>query len=303
MKKLYSILVIIVCINTCYTQKLFERDTTTNRKRIAIVSSSIGAVGTGSITGLATVWYVNNWNPAGFSFFKDGKEWLQMDKFGHFLTASHIANGINKSYYWSGLPERKSKVLGSVISFGYLSMIEVFDGFSKDYGFSWTDIGANALGVGWFLGQEQLWEEQRILLKFSSSLTPYAQFRPSHLGTTIPERLLKDYNGQTYWFSFSPHYLFKKIGIPKWFALSIGYSVDQKLHGVDNYYEVIKEDKTYIFSAQRQYLLSFDIDLTQLPLKRKWLKTLAYTLNHVKIPLPTLILSTQNTPSYSLFYF
>ncbi|MEJ6491389.1 MAG: hypothetical protein QNL60_02870 [Flavobacteriales bacterium] len=59
-------------------------------------------------------------------------------------------------------------------------------------------MGANALGSGLFLGHHLLWKEQRIVLKFSSHPTEFAKYRPEVLGSSYPERLLKDYNGQTY---------------------------------------------------------------------------------------------------------
>jgi uncharacterized protein YfiM (DUF2279 family) len=304
MKRISIIVIIILWFNTISAQIFWDQDSLPNKKRIGLTSVAVATVGGGSLTGLAAIWYKNNWNPDGFSFFNDGKEWLQMDKLGHFYTAHHIAAGLNKTYKWSGINDSKSRFIGSLISLGYLTTIEILDGFSKDYGFSWWDVAANTAGVSWFLAQEQLWREQRIHLKFSASLSPYAQFRPSHLGRTVPERILKDYNGQTYWASFSPAYFFSKQNhFPKWLAVSFGYSVEQKLHGFEDEFLVQQGNKLYHFSAQRQYLLSLDIDLTKLPIERKWLKTVAYALNHLKIPFPTLIFGENITIYGKWAYF
>lgn len=304
MRALLFLFIISTVSNRIQAQSFWEYDSVPNKQRIMGAHIGAAVLGGGSLIGLTTIWYKDNWNPEGFTLFNDGKEWLQMDKFGHFYTAHHIAAGLSKVYQWGGVSPQKSRLLGSAISLGYLTSIEILDGFSKDYGFSWWDMAANGLGIGWYLTQESLWEEQRIHLKFSASPSPYASFRPSHLGSTVPERLLKDYNGQTYWLSFSPGHLFKKRDFfPKWLAVSAGYSIDQKLHGFDNTFTVLKEDKLYQFEAKRQYLLSLDIDLTALPIEKPWLKTLAYALNHVKVPFPTVVYNQGGGMYFNWMYF
>ncbi|OJU23360.1 MAG: hypothetical protein BGN92_03335 [Sphingobacteriales bacterium 41-5] len=50
---------------------------------------------------------------------------------------------------------------------GFLTVIEILDGFSNKWGFSWGDMAANVFGAGMFQGQQLLWNEQRIKFKFS----------------------------------------------------------------------------------------------------------------------------------------
>jgi hypothetical protein len=38
--------------------------------------------------------------------------------------------------------------------------------------------------------------------------------RPDVLGSNLPERIIKDYNGQTYWLSVNLHLFFKQSKIP-----------------------------------------------------------------------------------------
>lgn len=42
------------------------------------------------------------------------------------------------------------------------------------------------------------------------------------------------------------------------------------------------------FERYRQYLLSFDIDLSRISTKKRWLRTLFNTINIIKIPAPAL---------------
>ena len=74
------------------------------------------------------------------------------------------------------------------------------------------------------IGQELVWGEQRFRLKYSYYPSPYAQYRPELLGRSFSESWLKDYNGQTYWLSFSPRSFMESSRFPAWLCLSLGNS-------------------------------------------------------------------------------
>ena len=97
------------------------------------------------------------------------------------------------------------------------------------------------------------------------------------------EKLLKDYNAQSYWLSFSPS--FPRVGVdwPKWLQLSVGYSADAKLKGDENFYTV----DGFTYEAKREWALSLDIDWTRLPIKKPWLRKSLGVLNAVKLPFPS----------------
>lgn len=126
-----------------------------------------------------------------------------MDKLGHIYTSNAIVKNISSLYTWAGVNKNTSLAIGSGVAFGFLTTLEVLDGFSDKWGFSWSDVGANALGIAWYVWQDLLWEEQRLKLKFSAYPSKYARYRPNTLGNNFSERILKDYNGQTYWLSES----------------------------------------------------------------------------------------------------
>lgn len=291
MKKLLILLFLFSALNG-QTQSFFENDTTLNVKRTAWTSGVIATGWTGSIIGLKNIWYKDSWTN-NFRFFDDSRQWLGMDKAGHFYSGNMIAKNISSVYRWSGVNRKTSLLIGSSVAFGYLASLEVLDGFSDEWGFSWSDVGANALGVAWYTWQELLWKEQRIKLKFSAHLSPYAKYRPNVLGSTFSERLLKDYNGQTYWLSISPgQFMSESSSFPKWLSFSVGYSVDEKLHGDLNVYNHLDSQIGFkTFQAKSQYLFSLDIDFEGFNPKKKWVKTLFKVINHVKIPFPAVILS------------
>lgn len=269
--------------------QFFEPSETVNKNRVIGTSAGIGVSWAGSLIGLHQVWYADSWGD-GFRSFDDSHQWLQMDKAGHFFTGQLIAQHTSALYRWSGLGKTRSRLIGSLVSFGYLSSFELMDGRAEEWGFSWSDLGANALGVGWFYWQDALWDEQRIQLKFSAQLSPYAQYRPNILGSSFAERLLKDYNGQTYWLSVAPASFFKeKSRFPKWLSLAFGYSATEKLVGDENeYIYTASNGEITTFNARRQYLFSLDVDLTKINVEKAWLRSLFKLLNHIKIPFSTL---------------
>lgn len=268
----------------------FENADSLNKKRLTGVSIGIGSLWIGSMTALYQVWYSKT-ERSPFHTFDDSRNWLQMDKIGHAYTAYKITEVTHDLYNWAGLSRDKGLIIASSTSWGYQATLEMFDAFSTDWGFSWSDMLANTAGTGLYLGQELLWKEQRILPKFSYSPTKYAQFRPEVLGSTHTERLLKDYNGQTYWLSFSPGRFLKNSNFPKWLCFSLGYSADERLVGDQDHFVGSMNGSDYYFDSKREFLFSMDLDLSQLNVKRPWLKATLKQLNHLKVPFPALRIS------------
>jgi hypothetical protein len=141
-------------------------------------------------------------------------------------------------------------------------------------------------------GQQALWNEQRVKLKFSYTPGKYAALRPGTLGKTPLERLFKDYNAQTYWLSgnissFRP--ALKKL---RWLNVAIGYGSDGMLGGFDNTYtsDGIFYDRRDV-GRYRQWYLAPDVDWSRIKTKKKWLKTTFVLLNCLRFPSPALELS------------
>lgn len=279
----------------------FEPSDTLLTKRLIPVSVGVAGTWAGSMIGLHEIWYKNVEKTA-FHTFDDGKNWLQMDKAGHVYTGYKISELSGCLFKWSGMKPKNAALLGTGVGFGYQTTLEFLDAYSADWGFSWYDFGSNVLGCGLYLGQEMAWQEQRFLPKFSYHPTDFAQLRPSVLGSNFQERLLKDYNGQTYWLSFNPFLFSENSRVPKWICLSLGYSVNAKLVGDQETYTIISDTGPYTYYAQREWLLSLDIDFSRIPVKKPWLKTLLKQFNYLKVPFPTLILRDGKLHG-SAFYF
>ncbi len=298
-RSLILVLFILITSSIEAQHSFFHSADRVHKGRLIATSISIGTVWTGSIVALNKIWY-DGFEKTKLHSFDDSKEWMQMDKMGHVFTSYHVSQQATKLYRWCGLNRNTSAWIGTGIGFGYQLTFEFLDGRSSAWGFSWTDLAANGIGSALFVSQELLWQEQKFKLKFSYHPTEYAQYRPHTLGSNFTERLLKDYNGQTYWLTFSPGTLFPKSNIPEWIAVATGYSVDQKLAGMDDYY--VTDDGLKSFHAQREFVLSLDIDVSKLGIKKKWLKTVLSPFNIVKIPFPAVIIQS-NKITGSWFYF
>lgn len=253
-----------------------------NINKVILISSSISTATIGGYTALYSTWY-KDYPKSKFHFFNDNSEWLQMDKIGHFYTANKLSIFVSNSYQWTGLPQRKSAVIGASYGLAFQTILEIMDGYNSKWGFSWGDMTANILGSLSFLTQELFWKEQKVLLKFSTHLTDFAAIRPNVLGKTIPQRLLKDYNGQSYWISIPTNFIVKKS--PDWLLLAFGYGIHNKIVGNNDIYNDPITDISYI--AMREFYFSFDLDFSKLPIKNKLLKKITSQFNYLKIPFPT----------------
>lgn len=255
------------------------------------------ALGT-TLVGLNQIWY-KDYPQTNFHFINDNKQWLQLDKIGHVYSSYHLGRVGAELLSWSGASKNEQLVYGATLGFGFLTVVETFDGFSQEWGASSGDIIANATGTALYVSQELLWKEQRIIPKFSFHQTKFASQRPEALGAALNEQILKDYNGQTYWLSFNIHSFTKDSFFPKWLNLAFGYGGEGMLYGNDT--EAIQN--SVLQNPYRQFYLSFDVDLTKIQTKSHFLKTLFSVFNTIKVPAPTLQYDDFNGVKAHFVYF
>jgi hypothetical protein len=224
---------------------------------------------------------------------------MQMDKFGHAFSAYYIGKMGMNALEWSGESKKKQLLFGATLGFAFLTTVEVLDGFSEEWGFSPGDVMANAFGTGLLIGQELLWDEQRIQMKFSFQTTSYASNNPDKLGSTPLEQVLKDYNGQTYWMSVNLWSFFKESKIPRWLNVAIGYGANGLPEGSYDF----STTPPLPVASYRQFFASVDVDLTKIRTNSDFLKTVFNIFNFVKIPAPTLEYRSNGTFEFHFLYF
>ncbi len=264
-----------------------------------------GTVVTGSALsyGLYNSWY-KQYPRSAFHLFNDAQEWNQMDKYGHIYSAYNQADVYYQLLKWSGLNKSKSIWGGMIAGSTIQGVIEIFDGFSEQWGFSVWDAGCNVLGVAAFGAQQYFWDEQKIRLKVYSFKRSYTQDplisetgssmdyqdRINDLyGEAYLTRFLKDYNAQSLWLSFNVASCLNTTKVPEWLNVAIGFGSENLLGGFTNHWTHDGE----VFNAQdrhryRQYFLSLDIDFDRIQTNQVWLKPILSGLNLLKMPAPTL---------------
>lgn len=289
--------------STCFGQQKIDAflkpsDSLNDQRRNVVVGSE-AILATGTLVALNQVWYAD-YPRSKFHFINDNSEWLQMDKAGHVFSSYHLGRFGAELLHWSGASKKNQLIYGSTLGFVFLSVVEVMDGYSSQWGASLGDVAANASGTALYVSQELIWNEQRITPKFSFHTTVYASARPNVLGNSLNEQILKDYNGQTYWLSANIHSFFKSTKVPNWLNVAVGYGAEGMITGKDQFVNtVFLPEKERI----RQFYLSFDVDLKRIPTKSPLLKTLFSIFNTIKIPAPTFEVNSLGKSKFHILYF
>ena len=248
-------------------------------RKLSCCRAKVVALASGGIAGTLLVlngaWYTQ-YDRSAFHSFDDSKEWFQMDKVGHFFSAYTLGRWGQAAWHGCGTTRRESVLLGGSLGLLFLSGVELLDGTSAGWGFSWSDMAANMAGAGFFVGQQALWDEERITVKLSAHPTAFAAQRPNLLGESLGERILKDYNGQTIWLSGNLRSFAPDTGLPSWLNVAVGHGAENMLTAFP-----VPGDGRY-----RQYYLAPDIDLTRIKTGSKVVRTMLFVLNGIKLPLP-----------------
>ncbi|HVU96722.1 MAG TPA: DUF2279 domain-containing protein [Puia sp.] len=297
-----SVALSLLVLSSARAQDFFKRSPTYNPGRVnstIIVESAIGVAVT---IGLNYLWY-KKFPHGKFHYFNDNGEWLQVDKVGHAATAYNIAAIQTDLLRWGGVRPGTAALIGTATALSFLSMIEIMDGHSAHWGFSKGDMFANMAGCLLFEGQHLMWGEQRISLKFSYHGTIFPKYYPAELGANLPQRMLKDYNGQSYWLSFNiASFLPASSNFPRWLNVSAGYGAEGMIGAFKNPTEVngrtIPEFRRY-----RQWYLSFDTDLYRIDGLSPLTSTLLEVNRTFKTPAPALEWNAVKGLQFHPFYY
>ena len=108
----------------------------------------------GAATAAIAVTGVANWNWGSSSFRFNSEGWfgkgtasLGMDKLGHAWSSYVLTEFFTDGIELSGTDRRHAPISAAILAMGLMTGIEVFDGFSKDHGFSHEDLIVDAAGA------------------------------------------------------------------------------------------------------------------------------------------------------------
>jgi len=292
----YLFLLLAIIIQTSYSaQEKRCRDSIT-KKNIFLNTTAIGATSL-SYFALYNLWY-KEYPQTSFHFFNDLDEWNYIDKMGHVFSSYQVAR---KSHLFLDKKKIEHPLEKSCFySLFFMLGIEVLDGFSTEWGFSNYDLISNFVGTGLFYVQEKKFNTQFLKLKFSSHLSPYATCRPTLLGNSFSEKIFKDYNGQTYWITLDFNTrIQQKFKIFKYINLALGYSIDGFTGA--RYNPNLNCAECNNLKRQSQYILSFDLDLTEIETKNKFFKLFFNTFSIIKFPTPAFLIQSES--QFKWLYF
>lgn len=303
--------------------KFFEPAPKVQPLRLGIVTAGLVSGYSATSVYLAKAWY-SDYEQTRLHAFNDWYGWRQHDKFGHLFTAYFESKWVGDLYKWSGVPKKKAAWIGFGGGMLFQTTVELMDGFSEAWGWSWGDIAFNSIGSGAYLGQELAWNEQRITFKLSTHRPKYStapiralnsnettslQERAGELyGNSFAELFFKEYNGQTIWASanvasFLPQ---KPKWMPSWLNVAVGYGIENVFGAERNKWH---NENISVFEApadvrrHSQIFVSLDVDFERIPTKSKALKSVFKLLNIFKVPFPTVEFNTLGQTKFRPFYF
>lgn len=291
---LLTLLLPLFPVGLVTAQDSLQLKNTYRTRKTIVAAANIAGYG-GTMVALYRSWYLH-YPRSAFHTFNDMAEWKQLDKTGHLYSAYIQSSASTALWKWAGMSRKTRIWVGGLSGAAYQTAIEILDGYSADWGWSWADFGTNLLGSGAFIAQELAWNEQRIHLKFSFHRKNYSdgtldQRSDQLFGTGWSERMLKDYNGQTYWASVRLAPFFKDAHLPSWLSVAVGYGAEGLFGGRENIATntagAISFDRRDI-ARVRQWYLSPDIDWSQIKTNKKAVRVLFTFLNAFKFPAPAL---------------
>lgn len=253
--------------------------------RVWLLAGAASLTMAGTYAYLQNVWWSDQKSTFKFDHDMDYRYAKNMDKAGHFIGGCVTADLFSEGFTWAGLPERKSLLWGGVAGVVIQGMIEVKDAYAPTYGFSLGDLGAGTAGSFWPLLKSYVPALKPITIKAS-----YYQHDRYYYNVFPYAEPVDDYMNQTYWLSATVNDWLPKGSRaerlwPDFLTVAGGWGVD---HTLNLYYtgqnlEVNKGRGKY------EYFVSVDIDWRKIIKPTNTFKrTLAYSLNFIKLPLPTL---------------
>jgi len=288
--------------------KFWDYAPTPNKKRI--IGITVGTVGayTLAMVGVGNSWYAKE-PLTKFHWFADEKEWLQIDKTGHFFEPYFMTTYGYEMLRWSGMKNTPAALTAGAFGFISMAAIEIPDGLTQKYGASWSDIAFDFGGAAFATAQYLIWKEQRIRTKFSFELVNYPRGelrdRANDLyGSSFLERILKDYNGTNMWLSFNL-YSFNHSIKPKWLNIAFGYAAGNLYGGFENTWT----DKNGVYHDRsdlkryRRFFISLDADFTKFNAHTHAGKVILGVLNVFKLPAPAIEFNTLGKVVFHPFYF
>ncbi len=255
-----------------------------NPSRLAIVGGITAATVVGVHLYQQHAWWQGPRAP--FRFENDWDYAMNADKQGHAYGAYLLSHLFGYAMRWSGEDQASSVLYGSMFGLGYQLYVEVEDGFHKDYGFSPGDAIADVAGASVPLLQETFPVLKSFALKWS--YFPSKEYLDA-LKQNQSRVFIDDYEGQIYWYSWTPRAMFDDRSIswlPEWLGLSVGFGARQ-LYDASLRHRVVA--------------VTFDISLSRIHTGSDFFDGVLTALDHIHVPTPGFIVE-RGTVTFGIIY-
>jgi len=163
-----------------------------------------------------------SWGESGFKtssegWFGRGTEHGGADKLGHAYTGAVVAAATGSLYRHWGYESQRAAELSALSSLLLTGAVEIGDGFSQDYGFSWEDQVSNVAGIGLeYLRQRYPALGERVQFRWEYLPSPAVRHR-RHTDLTT------DYSGSRYLLAFPLRAWAGEDSALRWLELQVGY--------------------------------------------------------------------------------
>lgn len=267
-------------------------------KRVAVVAGTTTLALAGTYAYLQNVWWKDQQSSFKIDHYMDYRYAKNMDKAAHFIGGAMSADLFGVAFEWAGVKRKNALLYGGIAGTAIQAFIEVKDAYAPTYGFSFGDLGAGAAGSFLPLLQYHVPATRALQLKLS-----YYKHDDYYYQQFPYAQLIDDYMNQTYWLSVSVNDWLPKGSKaerlwPDFLSLCGGWGVanDLNLYYTGQNLEVNKGKGTF------EYYVSVDVDWRKIIKQNTAAKrVITYTLNHIKLPLPTLQVGSQ-TRGYWAFW-
>jgi hypothetical protein len=172
------------------------------RKKKAIVFNIAAVTATMTIGAASWDYYSSSFDFRNEGWFDPDTNYGGADKLGHTFGGYALTSVYNAIYKKFGYSDKKAILYGALSSWSLLTLVEVGDGFSKDYGFSVQDETMNTIGVGLSYLRHRFPSLQEIF-DYRLEWVPSKVFRN---GDADP---FTDYEGQKYLIALKPDGILK----------------------------------------------------------------------------------------------
>ena len=261
MKAIISVLAIALTLSACSSTQQSHSSSSVNetQKLTTLDAAKKLKWELASILGGVTYLGIESWNWGSSNSFKVANEgWLSTDthsagadKFGHMYSSYLINELFNKQLIKKTDNRKEAAKKSALLSSGVMLWIEMFDGYSKDHGFSYEDVVFNTAGIG-------LSYLKNTVPGLDNKLDLRAEYHPTH-NSNHP---VTDYSGYTYSLvtKLGGFDRLKKTPL-KYFELQLGYHT-----------EGFKDsDEKYFKEKKAEFSFGIGIDLSEVffkPIKK-----------------------------------